>query len=93
VVDSLAYREDNTMNTYAWIIATADSNVRRAIWAKIILPKIADELTAVWFPRRVNNRCPAIILAAKRTDRVMGRINLLTVSINTMNDIRAEGVD
>ena len=41
------------------------------------------------FPRRVRRRCPAIILAASRTARVPGRMTFLTVSIMTINGIRA----
>jgi hypothetical protein len=47
---------------------------------------------AVWLPKRVNNKCPAIILAANRIARVPGRITFLTVSIITIKDIRAAGV-
>ena len=47
---------------------------------------------AVWLPRSVSSKCPAIILADRRTARVPGRIVLLIVSITTMNDISAEGV-
>lgn len=39
-----------------------------------------------------SKRCPAIILAVKRTDRVTGRMILLTVSIRTINDDSAIGV-
>jgi len=38
------------------------------------------------------NKCPATILAARRTDRVMGRIKFLTNSIKTIRGIRAAGV-
>ena len=44
------------------------------------------------FPNKVKRRCPAIILAASRTARVPGRIIFLTVSIRTINGIRAPGV-
>jgi hypothetical protein len=44
------------------------------------------------FPNKVNNKCPAIILADSRTAKVPGRIILLIVSINTINGIRTEGV-
>ena len=37
-------------------------------------------------------RCPATILAANRTDRVIGRISLLTISIITIKGINATGV-
>ena len=39
-------------------------------------------------PKRVNKRCPAIILAARRIAKVPGRIIFLVVSIKTMNGIR-----
>lgn len=44
------------------------------------------------FARRVNKRCPATMLAIKRTDKVTGRMIILTVSINTIKDIKARGV-
>lgn len=50
------------------------------------------EAAAVWLPSRVRRRWPAIMLAERRTAKVPGRITLLTVSITTMNVIRAEGV-
>lgn len=40
----------------------------------------------------VNNKCPAIIFAVKRTVKVIGRINILIVSINTINGINKMGV-
>ena len=40
----------------------------------------------------VINKCPATILAANRTDKVIGRIILLTISINTINGINTIGV-
>lgn len=43
-------------------------------------------------PRRVNNKCPAIILAANRTAKVPGRIMFLMVSIKTINGISGPGV-
>lgn len=44
------------------------------------------------FPRRVINKCPAIIFAANRTAKVPGRITFLIVSIQTMKGINAGGV-
>lgn len=41
---------------------------------------------------KVNRRCPATILAAKRTDRVIGRIRFLVSSITTIKGIKAIGV-
>jgi hypothetical protein len=49
-------------------------------------------LAAIWLPRRVRRRCPAIRLAVSRTERVKGRIILLIVSIKTINGIRRTGV-
>jgi len=43
-------------------------------------------------PRSVIKRCPAIILAERRTVRVPGRIRLLIDSINTIKGISKEGV-
>ena len=40
----------------------------------------------------VSNRCPAIILAVNRTDKVIGRIKFLIVSIITINGIKSVGV-
>jgi len=91
-VISLAYKVDKTANTYDWMIATADSKVKSKIWVIIRVTRIIPEALAVWFPRRVINRCPATILAIKRTARVNGRITFLMDSIKTMNGIRAAGV-
>lgn len=44
------------------------------------------------FPRSVNNKWPAIILAVKRTANVPGRIRFLIVSMITMNGINIDGV-
>lgn len=41
---------------------------------------------------RVINRCPATMLAANRTDKVIGRMTLLTISIKTINGIKIIGV-
>jgi len=38
------------------------------------------------------NKWPATILAARRTDRVIGRIKFLTSSITTISGIRTSGV-
>lgn len=46
---------------------------------------------APWLSK-VRSKCPAIILAANRTDRVKGRIILLIISITTIKGIRAGGV-
>lgn len=50
------------------------------------------EASAVWLPRSVINKCPAIILALKRTANVPGRITLLMDSISTIKGIKSDGV-
>jgi len=78
-------------NTYAWIIATASSKDVR-----INIPGIAKIkfglVIIMKFPNRLIRRCPAIILAVKRIDSVIGRIIFLTSSINTMKFIKGVGV-
>jgi hypothetical protein len=44
------------------------------------------------FPKSVNNKCPAIILAVNRILKVIGRIIFLIVSIITIKGIRIKGV-
>lgn len=44
------------------------------------------------FPNKVNNKCPAIILADSRIANVPGRITFLIISIQTINGIRIAGV-
>lgn len=44
------------------------------------------------FPNKVSNKCPAIILAVRRTDKVIGRIIKLVDSIITIKVIKAFGV-
>ena len=53
---------------------------------------IVQEALGPWLPSRVNRRCPATILAANRTERVRGRIILLTNSISTIKGIKGGGV-
>jgi hypothetical protein len=43
-------------------------------------------------PNNLINKCPAIRFAVKRTERVKGRIILLTISIITIKNINAGGV-
>ena len=43
-------------------------------------------------PSKVNSKCPATILAARRIANVAGRITLLTLSIITITGIRKLGV-
>lgn len=64
----------------------------RRVWAAKADPKTINDLVGSRFLRRVSRRCPAIILAASRTERVIGRIMLLMISMITMKGIRAAGV-
>lgn len=41
--------------------------------------------------RRWMSKCPLIILAINRTDKVIGRIKFLTVSIKTIKELRKIG--
>lgn len=66
--------------------------MRRRICVTISLAKMILEAIAVWLPNSVISRCPATILAIKRTDRVIGRIRFLMVSIKTIKGINAPGV-
>ena len=43
-------------------------------------------------PNKVSRRCPAIMLAVRRTASVPGRIKFLIVSIITINGINMDGV-
>ena len=54
--------------------------------------RIAKESVGACPAIRDKRRWPAIILAAKRTDRVRGRISLLIISISTINGIKVGGV-
>lgn len=75
-------------NTYAWIIATANSN-------KIKIIRIIEGIPIILivFVNRPIIICPAVRLAASRTDSVIGRINCLIVSIRTINWDKKIGVD
>lgn len=72
--------------------ATADSKTNNKYWAKSIIGNKIHLLVANWVPKRFNNKCPAIILAASRTERVIGRMIFLTNSINTIKGINTGGV-
>lgn len=54
--------------------------------------KTTHDLLTIWLPSKVKRRCPAIILAAKRTESVIGRIIFLTNSMSTIKGIRTAGV-
>jgi hypothetical protein len=74
------------------MIATADSNIKRRICVKISKLIINIDNIGPVFPKRVINKCPAIIFAANRIANVPGRIIFLIVSIHTMNGINTGGV-
>lgn len=50
------------------------------------------EIEEILDPNRHKSKCPAVILAANRTERVRGRIKFLTTSIKTMKGISTTGV-
>ena len=79
-------------NTYDWIIATVASWINRRICAVISTVSNVCLIDSQLFPSSFNNKCPAIILAVRRTANVPGRIRLLIVSIITINFINIVGV-
>lgn len=76
------------------MIETASSRINNAICDNNKILIMVTEFINIGpvFPRRVNNKWPAIIFAAKRTDSVSGRIKFLIVSIHTINGIKIGGV-
>ena len=72
--------------------ATADSKVRSKICVEIKEISTMFLAEAVWLPNKVISKCPATILAIKRTARVRGRIMFLIDSIKTINGMRILGV-
>lgn len=78
------------LKTYPWINATAISKKNRTKPPTII--KITPWIEI--FPPLISliSKCPATILAANRTERVIGRIKFLTSSIKTMRGISILGV-
>jgi len=79
--------EIKVTKTYLWIIATAISKIKRKVKPKDCILKII-----IFLLIRAIKICPAVMLAANRTDRVMGRIIWLVLSIKTINWERAMGV-
>lgn len=74
------------------MIETADSNTSNKICViikNVIKNKVRE---GPKFPKRVSNKCPAIILAVSRTAKVIGRITFLIVSIHTIKGIKTLGV-
>jgi hypothetical protein len=72
-------------------MATANSKIVR-----INLPGMAIANLALFlimkFPKRLINRCPAIMFAVNRMDSVIGRMMFLISSIKTMKFIKGTGV-
>lgn len=81
------YMEIKTVKTYLWIKATAISS-------KTNINKIVDNLLNILIvPAHKDMRIwPAVMFAANRTDRVIGRIICLTLSITIINWDRGRGV-
>jgi len=79
------------MKTYLWIIATANSRSKRVlIKIEVGINKIG--VASLVSLRRLKRRWPAIILAVRRTESVVGRIILEIVSISTIKNLKAIGV-
>lgn len=87
---SLEYRVKSTINTYAWRPATAISKIMRESWINITGVNLISEV--IPDPTSLSSKCPAIILATSRIERVNGRINRLTSSISTIRGISPKGV-
>jgi len=76
--------------TYPWINATDTSKTMSTTPDSTITgPVVNDKLPPF---TSLIKRCPATILAASRTDSVIGRIKFLTSSIITIKGIRTSGV-
>jgi len=89
---SLEYKVLRIANIYDWITATAASKISRRICAMISTVNNVCLIDGPLFPRSVNSKWPAIILAVRRTANVPGRIRFLIVSMMTMNVISIVGV-
>jgi len=79
------------MKTYVWIKETAISsvdNMSKGVNEMIVF--LMDSNAR--FLNIIMSKCPAIMLAVKRTDRVIGRIILLIISMINMKFIKGSGV-
>ena len=74
------------------MIATALSKVNNKIWTIRRNPKRGELNETPWFRNNTSDKLPAIILAARRTAKVPGRMTFLLVSIRTLNGINTRGV-
>jgi len=72
--------------------ATANSKIVSKIGTNIKNILIDIIILIIAPPSKDISKCPAIRFAVSRTDRVIGRIRLLTNSIITINIIKALGV-
>jgi len=72
------------IKTYLWIVATEYSKINNKK-IKMKEGKNIKGLFSLIFLSKLRSKCPAIILAANRTDKVIGRIIFLIVSIITIN--------
>lgn len=70
---------------------TAISKINSINWIIKII-KYIKKILGINLLNKVNNKCPAIIFAVKRIERVKGRIIFLNVSINTIKNININGV-
>jgi len=87
------YSESSVINTYAWIKPTAVSNTIIKIKTIFLIVKvILKGINLIGLVKRQISKCPATILAERRTDRVIGRIIVLISSISTIKKIRTGGV-
>ena len=74
------------------MIDTAISRIIRATITGIVENSIILFILCIEFPNKDSIKCPAIMLAVNRTDKVMGRIMFLVSSIITITGSRAVGV-
>lgn len=92
LLDSPIYNELKVINTYDWIKATTVSKTNRAIRGIKITIKIISLDPGSPEVTKAVNKWPATIIAASWTDKVIGRIIFLTISINTTKGINTIGV-
>lgn len=72
--------------------ATAISKMVKAVWDTIRGRAVKIVKLVIAELNKISNKCPAIMFAASRTERVIGRIRFLTVSIRTIKGISIRGV-
>ena len=73
-------------------MATAVSKIANKINIEITNKTSLNLLPQAGELKRVINKCPATILAAKRTAKVKGRITFLTISIKTIKGAKGIGL-